>query len=643
MPNINTSSPPITSVKELKLFGMDENDEVGWIFSNSLVPVADYAAGIEITQYNQLVRDENGEFWRVSGQVELPYVTTGAGIPEDDALVPVGDAVLRQDLADPDKGAAMVARGVVAADSIADLLALPEGQRKENLQYQIKEYSAGSTMGGGEAFWDAQSTEPEDGINVFASPAIHTGRWKRRKRSVDIADAGASPGPSGSSATTEAFLRAVAEGQRITYPYHPDGWFVEDTIQLVNAQEIHGPGRDFPGINASMAKPVVRFGNDANGNDRRNALRGVKLKNTAGDALYIFNSPDWSVTASRIEAFGAGSRAVYAQMSVRPYMANCRLGSSGVDSWCLQLTDNVNAGIFSGIQASGGQAGGVADVSRSYGLNFDSWVMESTKYGMRFGNNSDLALGGNCNAIRLTNPQWEQCEQPLMVGSYFTVSGFTMDGGFISNSSNSVIPVRDWAIFLGRVKSGYIRGTVINLHESEYLLNLCRRPGSDEVLSIQDFSVTNLAIHDIGAGLYKTSDLFLDNPTMLNYITRKRNLIDVSGFEPIGDLKSVIVGPLQTSTNTPSTDVITTGAFGGIVEAIEIVEASGELSGTLRIGSTVDATQQASVDLSAIAPVRGRVAVPVSSAVIRTDSEVSVNVTGTSGTDGTFKLRITYR
>lgn len=79
-----------------------------FIASSGYQFIGDYGPGIEITEYNQLVRDENGEFWRVSGQVELPYVTTGAGIPEDDALVPAGDAVLRQDLSDPDNGAAMV-------------------------------------------------------------------------------------------------------------------------------------------------------------------------------------------------------------------------------------------------------------------------------------------------------------------------------------------------------------------------------------------------------------------------------------------------------------------------------------------------------------------------------------------------------
>lgn len=178
MYNINTSGPPITNVKKLKLFGMGENEEVGWIFSNSLAPVGgyqfagDYAAGIEITQYNQLVRDENGEFWRVSGQVDLPYVTTGEGIPEDDAFVPAGDAVLRQDLANPDKGAAMVARGVVAVDSIADLLALPDGQRKEGLRYSVLGYYAETAKGGGEFYWDSSRPQAgHNGVTVVASNA----------------------------------------------------------------------------------------------------------------------------------------------------------------------------------------------------------------------------------------------------------------------------------------------------------------------------------------------------------------------------------------------------------------------------------------------------------------------------------------
>ncbi|WP_405418643.1 hypothetical protein [Marinobacter flavimaris] len=60
--------------------------------------VEDYAAGIELTEYNQVLRDVNGEMWRISGSTTLPYTTTGSGLPEGGAFVSVGDAVLRQEL-----------------------------------------------------------------------------------------------------------------------------------------------------------------------------------------------------------------------------------------------------------------------------------------------------------------------------------------------------------------------------------------------------------------------------------------------------------------------------------------------------------------------------------------------------------------
>lgn len=79
-----------------------------------------------------------------------------------------------QDLSDPDKGAAMVARGVVAVDSIADLLALPAGQRKEGLRYLVKgyhpplNYLAQPFFGGGVLYWDAaRSATEHNGVSIF--------------------------------------------------------------------------------------------------------------------------------------------------------------------------------------------------------------------------------------------------------------------------------------------------------------------------------------------------------------------------------------------------------------------------------------------------------------------------------------------
>ena len=87
--------------------------------------IEDYAAGITITEYNQIIRDSFGEFWRLSGPTELPYTTTGAGLPEGGALVSVGDAALRQELAAGD-GASKVGYtpagvGAVATDVQAKL------------------------------------------------------------------------------------------------------------------------------------------------------------------------------------------------------------------------------------------------------------------------------------------------------------------------------------------------------------------------------------------------------------------------------------------------------------------------------------------------------------------------------------------
>ena len=89
--------------------------------------VGDYAAGIELTAYNQVVRDTSGEFWRVSGSTALPYTTTGTGMSEGGAFVTVGDAALRQELALPvsgGNGALHVSGAVIYVDTIAELQSL---------------------------------------------------------------------------------------------------------------------------------------------------------------------------------------------------------------------------------------------------------------------------------------------------------------------------------------------------------------------------------------------------------------------------------------------------------------------------------------------------------------------------------------
>lgn len=63
--------------------------------------IGEYGAGLEITEYNQIFRHD-GEWWRASASLELPYTTTGDWATEGSMFVGTGDALLRQELGQPD-------------------------------------------------------------------------------------------------------------------------------------------------------------------------------------------------------------------------------------------------------------------------------------------------------------------------------------------------------------------------------------------------------------------------------------------------------------------------------------------------------------------------------------------------------------
>lgn len=70
----------------------------GYVGTGTGGAIEDYAAGIEITQYNQIIR-ESGEFYRAKASLSLPYTTTGTWVGDDETrFVSVGDAALRQEL-----------------------------------------------------------------------------------------------------------------------------------------------------------------------------------------------------------------------------------------------------------------------------------------------------------------------------------------------------------------------------------------------------------------------------------------------------------------------------------------------------------------------------------------------------------------
>lgn len=75
------------------------NARPSWAGATGYQVLAEYAAGINVTTYSQVIHDTTtGEYWRAAAGTALPYTTTGAGMPESGKFVSVGDAVLRGDL-----------------------------------------------------------------------------------------------------------------------------------------------------------------------------------------------------------------------------------------------------------------------------------------------------------------------------------------------------------------------------------------------------------------------------------------------------------------------------------------------------------------------------------------------------------------
>lgn len=175
--------------KTRKTFHGMEQSFQNFLLSSGYQDLGEYASGLQITTRNQIFR-KDGEMYRAGADLDLPYTTTGDWATEGDSFVVVGDAALRQELAGPG-GVAMVGRGVVAIGSIAALLALPPGMRKSDLRYLVKEYQAGSGVGGGEFCYDPLSEEEADGGLVFSVPGV-AGRFLRIvKSSVSPEDFGA--------------------------------------------------------------------------------------------------------------------------------------------------------------------------------------------------------------------------------------------------------------------------------------------------------------------------------------------------------------------------------------------------------------------------------------------------------------------
>ena len=306
----------VSTLESLGTGGVFELDKLGYTF--------EYAAGVTVSSNSQIIKDGD-LLYQASGSTPLPYTTTGLGMPENGAFVAVGDASdveLRQDLADPDKGAAMVARGVVAIDSIADLLALPEGQRKAGLGYLVQGCRAGSDVGGGEFYWDAgRDKNDHDGIRVYDPSKL----WPNFESALEV-EAWLEPGQGGSGCfvreqktelnANDIGLPVVDEGSAYALISKIESiMFIEKVDSYFPAGIYNIGARNFPFRNNNIIDPVLKSYGGATLRGDRSRTVFMTTSTGGADVLQLnavegFTVRDIKVTAVLNGSLGAGSNGV---------------------------------------------------------------------------------------------------------------------------------------------------------------------------------------------------------------------------------------------------------------------------------------------------------------------------------------------
>lgn len=163
------------TIAEIEELAQVAVDGVGYDYLDPLT----FETGATITNANQALLwaaadGGNDSYYRWAGA--LPKTVPAGSTPADSGGVAtgawrfLGDAALRSELADPNKGAAMVARGVVAVDGLKGIASIPTGLRRSDLRYENDGFYVGSTVGGGTWKWKADEPKSNHNVGTVVDP-----------------------------------------------------------------------------------------------------------------------------------------------------------------------------------------------------------------------------------------------------------------------------------------------------------------------------------------------------------------------------------------------------------------------------------------------------------------------------------------
>lgn len=499
----------------------------------------------------------------------------------------------------------------------------------------------------------------DTGITVtpLGTGGISKNLHEKLKEAVSVKDFGAKG--DGVTDDTLAIQKALDASLKVCFPEPDDFYLVKSPLIVRGGQHITGWSKS-GGIAKSSdvykkglyADPTVNgtplfvFGDGVDTSKRVMYVSNLYMYNNNGPVLKARYSTEFAF-------FGCTLRSKFydcvdTQQSYLFGFYNCSMGASGtinndgvIPAYAFKGMDNSNGVLFSNCRITGGSAGGVADIGRSYSIKFDLCVFESSKYGIRLAGNPDTSVSGNVNSVSLNTCQFENCENALDLGSIFTVLGLKIDNLYITRPKTSATTLP--AIKLGRVSAMAIDVINVELADNQYLYEFTYNSGaaaSGSIANLVNSRINNAYHGRVTAGyLYKTTDF--PNADFLNVLSE--NQFDLGNLKA-GELGTYTSPTITCSIGKPSTQVIPLKDFGASISKVELLDVTGALNGTLSIGTSLGIGANMNLDLSTISITDGYADITNKLLIPRVRATKATLLRFLAGSASTqFRLKITYK
>lgn len=423
-------------------------------------------------------------------------------------------------------------------------------------------------------------------------------------------------------AFTEAALNAAQSGSPLVIPPPVDHYFLDGTWELPDGLVVIGPGRTVDALVGNGVDPVVGTGVYPDGNtlDHRDIeLHGLNIHNDGATAV------EWLTAANflmyRCGVTSSGAPAIKVRYSARGTIRDTHVAASG-GSWAIDARDNGNGMLFDHCTLTGGALGGALLVGKSQVVMALGNIIETSKYGIQV-----AGADGRCLNPVIEGNYLENVEQPISIGSTFQVFGGSVSNNLVTNGAATFDPL--FAIEAGRCDGVRMVGNVHTPKAAEPDIKFLYDAGSLGSTPYPEGCTIEAETHDVSdfpssAWLGRMSGLNrLETP---NGLTGPREWLSPT-IDPSAGLASVVIGTDQT--------------YGGWVDAVEIVEATGTLACTVDLGTSVSVTEVDTFDPSSLS-YSGGVASRDVGVMWRAGEWLRCRVQSGAGT-GSFRIRVRWR